>query len=149
MGSNKKKIFVEALTFGTAMCGGGTTVHHTPLLNILCICGEQPPAVLRIEDCTTHMVDRGTKNVSYIADLFWGAIEQVDIDGTLLTCVYFDEAKNVQKVGDVITAAYPRAFSFHGGEHVMSLFFSNIAQIVQIRVGNILFYLVSIWTLLI
>ncbi len=76
-----------------------------PLLNILCLSGEQLPVVLGIEDCTAHMADGGTKNASYIANLFWGKIEDVDPDGTLLTCVYFDGAKNVQKAGDVITAA--------------------------------------------
>ncbi len=47
----------------------------------------------------------------------------------------------MQKVGDVIIAAYPRAFSFHGGGRVLSLFFSNITRIAQIRVRNFfLFY---------
>ncbi len=66
-------------------------------------------------------------------------IEQIDPDGTLLTCAYFDGAMNVQKAGEVITAAYPRAVSFHGGEHVLSLFFSNIARIAQIRVSKNVF----------
>ncbi len=80
------------------------------------------------------MADGGTKNAPYIADLFWDKIEHVDPDGTLLTCVYFDGAENVQKAGDMMTAAYFRAFSFHGGEHLLSLFFSNIARIGRIRV---------------
>ncbi len=137
---NNKKILAEASTFGIAMCGDGATVHRMPLLNILCITGEQPPFVLEIEDCTAHMAEGGKKNASYIADLFRDKIEQIDPDGTLLTCVYFDGAKNVQKAGDVITAAYPRAFSFHGGEHVLSLFFSDIARIAQIRVRKNLFH---------
>ncbi len=48
--------------------------------------------------------------------------------------MFFDGAKNMQKVGDVITAAYPRAFSLHGVEHVLSLFFFGIARIAQIGV---------------
>ncbi len=66
------------------------------------------------------MAGGGTKNGSKIADLFCDKIEQIDPNGNLLTCVNFDGATNVQKVGDVITAAYPRAFSFHGGEHAYS-----------------------------
>ncbi len=42
----------------------------------------------------------------------------------------------MQKAGGVITAAYPRAFSFHGGEHVLCLLFSDISKIAQIRVGK-------------
>ncbi len=47
--SNKKKILVDMSIFGIAMSGDGVTVHHMPLLNILCISGEQPPVVLGIE----------------------------------------------------------------------------------------------------
>ena len=122
------------------MCGDGVTVHRMLLLNILYMTGKQPPFVLRIEDCTAHMAERRMKNASYIADLFCDKVKQIDPHGTLLTCVYFDGAKNVYKAGDVITAAYPRAFSFHGGEHVLSLFFSDIARIAQIRVRTNLFH---------
>ncbi len=47
----------------------------------------------------------------------------------------------MQKAGDVITTAFSRAFSFHGGKPVLSLFFSNIARIEQIRVRNFLFFI--------
>ncbi len=42
----------------------------------------------------------------------------------------------MHKLGDVITAAYLGAFSFHGVEHVLSLFFSDMAKFAQIRVRN-------------
>ncbi len=89
MDSNKKKIFAEVSTSGISMWGDGATVHHTPLLNILCISGEQ----LGIDDCTTNMEARVTKNVLYIAILLLDKIEEVDPDWTLLTCVYFNGAK--------------------------------------------------------
>ena len=47
---------------------------------------------------------------------------------------YFDGASNVQKAGDVLMARFPRSFCFHGGEHVVSLFFSSIAKIKPIKV---------------
>ncbi len=59
------------------MCGDGATVHRMPLLNILFITGEQPPFVFRIEDCMEHMAGGGTKNASYIADLFHDKIKQI------------------------------------------------------------------------
>ncbi len=82
MDSNKKKILAEATTFGIAMCGDGATVHRMPLMNILCLSGEQPPVVLGIEDCTAHTADGSTKNASYVANLFCGKIDEVDPDGT-------------------------------------------------------------------
>ena len=47
---------------------------------------------------------------------------------------FFDGASNVQKAGDLLMAKYPRTFCFHGGEHVVSLFFSSIAKIKPIKV---------------
>ncbi len=57
------------------MCDDGATAHCIPLLNILCISGDQPPFVFGIEDCTAHMVEGGTKNASDIANLFCDKIE--------------------------------------------------------------------------
>ncbi len=73
------------------MCGDGATVHRMPLLNILFITGEQPPFVLRIEDCMKHMAEGGTKKASYIADLFCDKIIQIDPNRTLLTCVFMEQ----------------------------------------------------------
>ena len=47
---------------------------------------------------------------------------------------YFDGAANVQKAGDVLMAKFPRSCCFHGGEHVVSLFFSSITKIKPIKV---------------
>ena len=48
---------------------------------------------------------------------------------------YFDGALNVQKAGEVLMARFPCSFCFHGGEHVVSLFFSSIAK--KIRPGKV------------
>ena len=37
---------------------------------------------------------------------------------------FFDGASNVAKAGKVLEAKFPRAYALHGGEHVVSLFFS-------------------------
>jgi hypothetical protein len=47
---------------------------------------------------------------------------------------YFDGASNVQKAGEILMAKFPRSFCFHGGEHVVSLFFSSIAKIKPVKV---------------
>jgi hypothetical protein len=50
---------------------------------------------------------------------------------------YFDGVLNVQKAGEVLMARFPHTFCFHGGEHVVLMFFSSIAQIKPINVCNI------------
>ncbi len=47
---------------------------------------------------------------------------------------YFDGASNVQKAGEVLMARFPCSFCFHGGTHVVSLFFSSIAKIKPVEV---------------
>jgi hypothetical protein len=58
----------------------------------------------------------------------------------LKTCTdvfYFDGASNVQKAGDVLIARFPCTFCFHGGKHVVSLFFSSIAKIKPVKVCHV------------
>ncbi len=47
---------------------------------------------------------------------------------------FFYGASNVKKAGEVLTTKFPSAFCFCGGEHVVSLFFSDIAKIKLIKV---------------
>jgi hypothetical protein len=47
---------------------------------------------------------------------------------------YFDVASNVQKAGEVLMARFPHSFCFHGGKHVVSLFFSSITKIKLVKV---------------
>ncbi len=41
---------------------------------------------------------------------------------------WFDSASNVQKAGKILEQKFPRAYSLDGGEHVVSLFFSDISK---------------------
>ncbi len=68
-------------------------------------------------------------------EYFSDKVDEFDPSGTLTYCFFFDGAANVQKVGAILCAKYPRAMSFHGGEHVLSLFFSDLAKINPIRVS--------------
>ena len=57
---------------------------------------------------------------------------------TFTDLFFFDGASNVQKAGQVLMAMFPRTFCFHGGEHVVSLFFTDIARIEPVKVCYIL-----------
>ncbi len=105
-----------------------------PLLNILAMCGNVPPTTIAINDCTSHMQMGGKKDASYIASLFEMKVAEYDPDNLFTDVFYFDGASNVQKAGEVLMAKFPHSYCFHGGEHVVSLFFSSIAKLEPIKV---------------
>jgi hypothetical protein len=131
---NKADLLKEVKVFGLAFMGGCATIHRMPLLNILAMTGVTPPITVSIQDCSKHMAEGGKKDASYIADLFEKKVLEYDPQRIYTDVFYFDGASNVQKAGDVLMARFPRSFCFHGGEHVVSLFFSSIVKIKPIKV---------------
>ena len=51
---------------------------------------------------------------------------------------FFDGAANVQLGGKILEVIYLRSYSLHGGEHVISLFFNDLAKLKPIKVGFLL-----------
>ena len=125
------------MVFGFWWLGDGATIKRMPLLNILVLCGNAPPTVVSIIDCTTHMSDGGKKDATYIMEQFQRKVDQIDTEAKLTDCFFFDGASNVQTAGAILCARYPRAMCFHGGEHVLSLFFSDLSKIKSIQVSQI------------
>jgi hypothetical protein len=107
------------------------------LMNILAMSGACPPMTISIQDCTKHMVEGGKKDASYIANLFDEKVMEYDPLKTCTYVFYFDGASNVQKAGEVLMARFPCTFCFHGGEHVVSLFFSSIGKIKPVKVCRV------------
>ena len=58
---------------------------------------------------------------------------------------FFDGASNVAKAGKVLEAKFPRprAYTLHGGEHVVSLFFHDLSKQPAVRVSNFFSALIS------
>ncbi len=111
-----------------------------PLMNILAMSGATSSMTIFIQDCTKHMAEGGKKDASYIANMFEEKVMEYD---SLKICTdvdvfYIDGASNVQKAGEVLMARSPHSFCFHGGKHVVSLFFSSIAKIKPIKVCCVL-----------
>lgn len=142
---NRDRLLEQIPTYGLTVLGDGATVQRMPLINILGMSGNTLPIVLGIHDCTEHLKDGGKKDASFIADLFEGQMEELfqhDNDEHVLDTIrantdvfYFDGASNVQKAGRVLEAKYPGAQCLHGGEHVISLFFSDISKLKPIKVS--------------
>ena len=103
-------------------------------MNVLAMSGTSSPRTVGIIDCTTHMAEGGKKDASYISDIFDDKVMEYDPKMTLTDTFYFDSASNVQKAGQVLMAKFPRSFCFHGGEHVVSLFFTDLSKIDPVRV---------------
>ena len=135
---NRKWLMADASTFGLAFLGDGATIHRMPLINCLAICGSHSPTVLSIHDCTSHLETGGKKDAPYIAGIFDDHIQELDVSNTCTDIFMFDGASNVQKAGRLLEAKYPRAMTFHGGEHVSALFFFDISQLRAIKVRKIM-----------
>ena len=135
---NKEELLKEAGTFGLAFMGDGATIHRMPLMNILAMSGTTSPVTVGIMDCTTHMAEGGKKDAAYISGIFDEKVMEYDPKMSLTDLFFFDGASNVQKAGQVLMAKFPRTFCFHGGEHVVSLFFTDIARIEPVKVCHIL-----------
>ncbi len=138
---NISKLLQDADVFGLGWLGDGATIKRMPLLNILVLSGSTPPTVVSIIDCTTHMSDGGKKDAIFIMEHFRRKVDEIDVDAKLTDCFFFDGASNVQTAGAILCARYPRAMCFHGGEHVLSLFFSDLSKIKPIQVSSIFFAL--------
>ncbi len=126
---NKEVLCQEADVFGLSWLSDGATISRTPLINVLGLCADTPPTCVAIKDCSGHMSVGGKKDVEYIANLLEDVIVPYDPDKTRSTIFWFDGAGNVQKAGKILQAKFTRSYSLHGGEHVISLFFSDIAKI--------------------
>ena len=94
-----------------------------PLVNNFVICADVHPTVVNIHDCTNHMDAGGNKDAEYLAGVMEEEIVKFDPERMHTNVFYFYGAANLQKGGLRLCLLYPRAYVFHGGEHVISLFF--------------------------
>ena len=109
--------------FGMSWMSDGTKFSRMPLVNNLVMCADVPPTVVYIHDFTDHMAAGGKKDDEYLAGVMEEDILKFDLEHMHTNVLYFDGAANVQKGGLILCALYPRAYVFHGGKHVISLFF--------------------------
>ena len=105
----------EALTFGLTFLEDDAIIKRTPLNLDLAMCGDSPPVVVAIDDCTKHMADGRKKDATHIADLFGEKAEEYDPGKMLTDLFFFDGTSNVQKGGDILTVSYCRSYCLHGG----------------------------------
>ena len=134
---NKTTLMRAASTWGLSFMGDGATVSRMPLINVLGMCGDSPPIVVAVNDCTEHMAGGGKKDATYISKVFEETVVNYDPLKVHTDLFFVDGASNVQKGGAILCQMYPRAECYHAGEHVMALFFSDIANLGAIKVCNL------------
>ena len=138
---NKKHIHVgnDANIFGLSWIIDGETIHCMPLVNNLVMCADVSLTVVDIHDCTEYMDVGVKKGAKYLSGVMEEDIVKCDPERMHTNFSYVDGASNVQKGVLILCAFYPRAYVFHGGEHVISLIFSGIAKIAPIKVSTCAF----------
>ncbi len=85
-------------------------------LNTLVLCENTPPSVVSILYCTSHMINGGKNDATYITDQFQRKGDEIDINRKLTDCFFFDGALIVQTADAILCATCPNAICFHGGE---------------------------------
>ncbi len=105
-----------------------------PLLNMMFVCGDANSTVVSICDCTDLMSEGGKKDSTYIAKMFQEKLHEFDPDRKNTGVFFFDEASNMQKAGQILCQNFRRSYCFHGREHVLSLFFSDLSKLKPIKV---------------
>jgi hypothetical protein len=143
MASNYEKIQREK-KFGYQAMGDGATIGKMPLCNELWSAGDCAPLVFGVHDCTGHMAAGGKKDAEYIANLFEERCNKLDPDNAegLIDLIAMDGASNVQKGARILNIRYPTSHTIHGVEHVMSLFFDDVAKqkAIKVRVFDFIFH---------
>lgn len=134
MDLNKSILLENPDVWGLSWMGDGATVKRMPFINCLGMSGDSPPVVVGVNDCTDHMASGGKKDAPYLAELYQNYVEEYDPMKKFSDIFFFDGASNVQKGGRILEAKYPRTYCLHAGEHVVSLFFSDVAKLPEVKV---------------
>ena len=111
------------------------------LFNVMVLNGNSYPVVTAIKDCTGHFSQAGKKDALFSSDVFSNFLLEFNAEANRVDVFYFDGASNVQKAGKLLGVKFPRIVTYHGGEHVVALWFSDLAKIPEIKVCFTLFLL--------
>ena len=97
---NKVNLDKQAHIFGLAACGDDATVKRVPLVNVLMIGVNCPPAVERVADCSGHMRRGSKKDGHFIARLFEPAMREHGPFQKLIDLFFFMEQKMFRQQGE-------------------------------------------------
>ena len=79
-------------------------------------------AVLELVDRQGHLADGGTKNASFIYNIFLDHFKRIDPHKSIIDVIMFDGASNVKLAGELLQIRYPNITVMRGVEHTVSFF---------------------------
>ena len=141
--SNFDEVTKDGTKLGYTDQGDGAAVIKRPLLNSYVMNGNYYPIVLCIRDCSEHLVVGGSKNCTYIAQVFTELVKHCDPKSAKRTdwdLFYVDDATNVHKAGRILEVRFPCTTCLYSGKHILALLFSKVAKIPLIRVRYMLLF---------
>ncbi len=80
-------------------------------------------------------MDGRNKDAEFIMEYFSNKVDEFDPKGSFIDCFISDRAANVQNAGSLLCAKYPRVMFFYGGDHMLSLYFSDLEKLQPIQVS--------------
>lgn len=119
---NAAELALCSAVYGLVFLSDGATIKRMPFMNVI---APLSPYLHRI-DCHDHLKTGGKKDAVFIAAYLERIVRKYDPTMENIDIFFFDGASNVQKGGEILNAIFPRMYSLHGGEHVISLFFSDL-----------------------
>ena len=67
-----------------------------------------PVAVLELVYCQGHLADGGTKNETFICNIFLDHFKRIDPHKSIIDVIMFDGASNVHLAGESLKIHYPK-----------------------------------------
>ena len=117
-----KYVMSKADAFGLVLLIDLATMKGCHLINIIASLFNVPMAVLGVKCCSEHLAQGRKKNANFILESIKPHLKQYDDNKSRTDLVFFDCASNVQKVGQILAAYYPRITLLHSAKHELSLF---------------------------
>lgn len=96
---NKAAIMTKAALFGLSWLRDGATIKKMPLINMLVMSGDKPPAVISICDCTGHMEEGGKKDAEFIMNFFKSKVDEFDPSKVYTDSFFLTELQMCRKQG--------------------------------------------------
>ena len=116
--------------------GTTSTILNMPLLNLFSSTYGTYPVVIKVYDCSRHLVRGGKKDTEYIAKIFLPEMESLYLEKNRFDIFIVDGASNVEGEGGVVEAVFTWVHTIHGEAHVLDLFFEYIEKIPGIKVNE-------------
>ena len=117
-----KDMMDEADVFGLVFLGDLAMIKGRPLIKIVAYSFNVHVDVLGVKYLLKHLVHGVKKEATFIPEAFKPYLEKYDENKSCTDIVFFYGESNVQRVGQILDASYPRITVLHGSEHVVYIF---------------------------